>query len=72
MSDNKKRVLGRGLSALLESESGSVTASISPSAPDVGGISMIVAGLCNFIVKENKDEVAEEIVHDIEAIRLAE
>lgn len=38
----------------------------------VGGISMIIAGLCNFIVKENKDEAAEEILHDIEAIRLAE
>ncbi|MBV9960980.1 MAG: MFS transporter [Parafilimonas sp.] len=38
----------------------------------IGGISMIIAGFMNFIVKENKEEAAEEIVQDIETIRLAE
>ena len=40
MSDNKKRALGRGLSALLESDGGSNATSVS-SAPSPGGISMV-------------------------------
>ena len=32
----------------------------------VGGISMIIAGLCNFIVKENHEETAKEIIEDVE------
>lgn len=35
----------------------------------VGGISMIVAGLCNFIVKENHKETAKEITEDVELLR---
>jgi ParB family chromosome partitioning protein len=38
MSDNKKRVLGRGLSALLESESDSVPISTGNNTPTAGGI----------------------------------
>jgi maltose/moltooligosaccharide transporter len=38
----------------------------------VGGISMIVAGFMNFIVKENKEETAREIIEDVEALRLSE
>ena len=35
----------------------------------VGGISMIIAGFCNFIVKENHKETAKEITGDIELLR---
>lgn len=31
----------------------------------VGGVSMIIAGLMNFIVKEGKDESSEEIIDDV-------
>lgn len=31
----------------------------------VGGVSMIIAGLTNFFVQENKEETAEEIVDDV-------
>lgn len=31
----------------------------------VGGISMIIAGLCNFLVKEPRDETPEHIVSDV-------
>ena len=31
----------------------------------VGGVSMIIAGLLNFIVKESKEETAEEIIEDV-------
>ena len=35
----------------------------------VGGISMIVAGFMNFIVRENKEETAREIIEDVEALK---
>jgi maltose/moltooligosaccharide transporter len=31
----------------------------------VGGVSMIIAGFMNFIVKDNKDETSEEIIEDV-------
>jgi maltose/moltooligosaccharide transporter len=31
----------------------------------VGGVSMIIAGLLNFIVHEGKEETAEEIIDDV-------
>lgn len=31
----------------------------------IGGVSMIIAGLMNFIVKEGKDETSEEIIEDV-------
>jgi maltose/moltooligosaccharide transporter len=38
----------------------------------VGGISMIIAGFMNFVVRENKEETSREIIEDIEALRLSE
>jgi maltose/moltooligosaccharide transporter len=35
----------------------------------VGGISMIIAGFCNFIVKEDDKETSKEITEDIELLR---
>ena len=35
----------------------------------VGGISMIIAGLCNFIVNENYTETSKEITEDVEMLR---
>ena len=35
----------------------------------VGGISMIIAGLCNFIVNENHKETSKEIIEDIEVLK---
>ena len=31
----------------------------------VGGISMIIAGFLNFIVRESKEETSEEIIEDV-------
>ena len=38
----------------------------------VGGISMVVAGFMNFIVREHREETAKEIIEDVEALRLSE
>jgi len=38
----------------------------------VGGISMIIAGFMNFVVRENKEETAKEIIEDVELLRLSE
>jgi maltose/moltooligosaccharide transporter len=38
----------------------------------VGGISMVVAGFTNFVVREQKEETAKEIIEDVEALRLSE
>ena len=38
----------------------------------VGGISMIIGGFMNFMVRENKHETATEIISDVEALRLSE
>jgi maltose/moltooligosaccharide transporter len=35
----------------------------------IGGISMVIAGFCNFIVKENFIETAREITENIELLR---
>lgn len=35
----------------------------------VGGISMVVAGFCNFLVKENHSETSKEIREDVEMLR---
>ncbi len=35
----------------------------------VGGISMIIAGFCNFIVKEDHNETSKEIIEDIELLK---
>jgi maltose/moltooligosaccharide transporter len=35
----------------------------------VGGISMIIAGLCNFIVREAHKETSKEIIEDVELLR---
>ena len=35
----------------------------------VGGISMIIAGLCNVIVNENYKESSKEIIEDVEMLR---
>jgi len=35
----------------------------------IGGISMIIAGFLNFIVKEDHSETAKEIIEDIDASR---
>ncbi|HYK45683.1 MAG TPA: MFS transporter, partial [Parafilimonas sp.] len=38
----------------------------------VGGISMIIGGFMNFMVREKKHETAAEIISDVEALRLSE
>jgi len=38
----------------------------------VGGISMIIGGFMNFMVRENKHETAAEIISDVEALHLSE
>ena len=35
----------------------------------VGGISMIIAGFCNFIVKEDHNETSKQITEDIEFLK---
>ncbi|MEP6467631.1 MAG: hypothetical protein ABJB05_15080, partial [Parafilimonas sp.] len=35
----------------------------------IGGISMVIAGFCNFIVKEDNVETATEITEDVERLR---